>query len=184
MEKIVHILRRAGRLMTMLSAALLLGGLAQAADDGLYKEIQWESLIPKGWDPASQFKSLDLANLKDSDPRAMEALQTLRTVWDNAPAEPSITGRKIRIPGFMIPLDRVGESVKSFLLVPYFGACIHSPPPPSNQMILVVPAKPVKGFISMSPVWVNGVMTIDRSDSPWGKAAYVLKATKVEAYRQ
>jgi hypothetical protein len=95
-----------------------------------------------------------------------------------------LNGRNIRIPGFMIPLDRIGESVKSFLLVLYFGACIHSPPPPSNQMILVLPAKPVKGFISMSPVWVKGAMKIDRSDSPWGKAAYVLRAAKVEAYTQ
>lgn len=168
----------------MLSLLLCHSGWVLAADDGLYKEVQWETLIPKGWNPAGQFKSFDLAKLKDSDPRAMEALQTLRTVWDNAPTEPSMDGRKIRIPGFMIPLDRVGESVKTFLLVPYFGACIHAPPPPANQMILVTLVKPVDGFISMSPVWVNGTMKIDRTDSPWGKAAYLLKASKVEAYRQ
>jgi hypothetical protein len=173
-----------GLMPIVLIFAFLFGNLARAADDGLYKEVKWEMLIPKGWDPAAQFKSLDLTTLKDSDPRAMVALQTLRTTWDNAPAEASLNGRNIRIPGFMIPLDRIGESVKSFLLVPYFGACIHSPPPPSNQMILVLPAKPVKGFISMSPVWVNGAMKIDRSDSPWGKAAYVLRAAKVEAYTQ
>lgn len=91
-----------------------------------------------------------------------------------------MNGRSIRIPGFMIPLDKSGRSVRSFLLVPYFGACIHSPPPPSNQMIHVVPAKPVcAGFNSMDAVWVNGSMEIDRSDSPWGKTAYRLKAAKV-----
>lgn len=172
--------------LTGLVLTLLLShcGWVQAADDGAFKELQWETLIPKSWNPAADFKSFDLAKLKDSDPRAMEALQTLRTAWDNAPAEPSMDGRKVRIPGFMIPLDRVGESVKTFLLVPYFGACIHSPPPPANQMILVTLTKPVGGFISMSPVWVNGTMKIDRTDSPWGKAAYLLKASKVEAYRQ
>ena len=182
--KIVRRMVRDGLMPIVLILAFFYGNPASAADDGLYKEMPWEMLIPKGWDPAAQFKSLDLATLKDSDPRAMEALQALKDAWDNAPTEASLNGRNIRIPGYMIPLDRVGESVKSFLLVPYFGACIHSPPPPSNQMIMVLPAKPVKGFISMSPVWVNGTLKIDRSDSPWGKAAYVLRGAKVEAYTQ
>jgi hypothetical protein len=158
--------------------------LAQAANDGIYKEVQWEMLIPKGWDPAVQFKSLNLSTLSDRDPKAMEALQAMKNIWDNAPAEPSLNGRNIRIPGFMIPLDKTGKSVRSFLLVPYFGACIHSPPPPSNQMVLVLLAKPLSGFRTMDAVWVNGSMEIDRSDSPWGKTAYVLKALKVEAYTQ
>jgi hypothetical protein len=51
-------------------------------------------------------------------------------------------------------------------------------------MIHVVPAKPVRGFNSMDAVWVNGSMEIDRSDSPWGKTAYRLKAAKVEAYKE
>jgi hypothetical protein len=171
-------------MLIVLTASVLSTNAAHAADDGIYKETRWETLIPKGWDPASQFKELNLSTLSDADPRAMDALQAMRTAWDNAPAEPSMNGRSIRIPGFMIPLDKSGESVRSFLLVPYFGACIHSPPPPSNQMIHVVPAKPVRGFNSMDAVWVNGSMEIDRSDSPWGKTAYRLKAAKVEAYKE
>ena len=169
-------------LLVVLLASLLAIGTARAADDGIYKEVQWEMLIPQGWDPAKQFKSLDLSILKDEDPKAMDALQAMKNAWDNAPAEPSMNGRNIRLPGFMIPLDKTGESVRSFLLVPYFGACIHSPPPPANQMVLVLLAKPVRGFRTMDAVWVNGTIEVDRSDSPWGKTAYVLKALKVVAY--
>jgi hypothetical protein len=174
----------AGLLLIALLASPPAINAARAASDALFKEIKWEMLVPKGWDPAKQFKALDLSKLSDADPKAMDALQAMRTAWDNAPAEPAMNGRNVRIPGFMIPLDRTGESVRSFLLVPYFGACIHSPPPPSNQMIHVVLAKPVSGFNSMDAVWVNGSLEVERSDSPWGKTAYVLKALKVEAYKR
>ena len=170
------------KVVLLIALLALSNGAADAANDGIYQEVRWEMLIPKGWDPAKQFKSLDLSTLRDSDPRAMDALQAMRNVWDNAPAEPSMNGRNIRLAGFMIPLDKTGESVRSFLLVPYFGACIHSPPPPSNQMVLVQLAKPVRAYRTMDAVWVNGSLEVDRTDSPWGKTAYLLKAIKVEAY--
>jgi uncharacterized protein len=129
--------------------------VAQAINEVSYKEVQWEMLIPKGWDPAARLKSLDLSKLKDSDPKAMDALQAMKNVWDNAPTEPSMNGRNIRIPGFMIPLDKTGGLVRSFLLIPYFGACIHSPPPPANQMIQVLLTKPLQGFHTMDSVWVK-----------------------------
>lgn len=65
----------------------------QAADT--YRETTWEELIPKDWDPAKEFRSLDLANMKDSDPRAMAALQRMKELWEQAPTEPSMTGRKV-----------------------------------------------------------------------------------------
>lgn len=184
MTRVFKKLMRRGLLTIVLFASVLAATVGTAQAAVIYQELQWESLIPKGWDPAKQFKSLDLSTLKDADPRAMEALQAMRNAWDNAPAEASMNGRSVRLPGFMIPLDKTGESVRTFLLVPYFGACIHSPPPPANQMVLVVVAKPVRGYQTMDAVWVNGTMDVTRSDSPWGKAAYVLKALKVEAYQR
>src|ERR1035437_5340080 len=135
-----------GMLLLAVLAFNLSTEMAQAANASIYAEIQWEMLIPKGWDPAISLDLPDLATLSDRDPRAIAALQAMKTAWENAPTEPSMNGRNIRIPGFMIPLDKTGESVRSFLLVPYFGACIHSPPPPSNQMIQVLLDKPLLGF--------------------------------------
>ena len=184
MTRVFKKLMRKGLLTVVLFASVLAATVGTAQAAVIYQELQWESLIPKGWDPAKQFKSLDLSTLKDADPRAMDALQAMRNAWDNAPAEASMNGRNVRLPGFIIPLDKTGESVRTFLLVPYFGACIHSPPPPANQMVLVVVAKPVRGYQTMDTVWVNGTMEVQRSDSPWGKTAYVLKALKVEAYQR
>ncbi len=48
-----------------------------------------------------------------------------------------LNGSKVKIPGFVIPLEGDDKAVTEFLLVPYFGACIHVPPPPPNQIIYV-----------------------------------------------
>jgi hypothetical protein len=168
------------RLLILL--ALCLAPSLHAADD--YREIKWEALVPKGWDPASEFKALDLDKLQDSDPRAMEALEKIKALWDRAPTEPSLAGAKIRLPGFAIPLENKGGKVSEFLLVPYFGACIHSPPPPANQIIHVVAKKPVTNLHSMDAVWVSGTLSLQYANTPWGSAGYRLTVDKVAPYEE
>lgn len=151
-----------------------------AASDS-YKEIRWEALIPKNWDPSKDFKNLDMNFLNDGDPRAMAALQTMREAWDKAPVEASLNGTRIKIPGFIVPLDGERGKLREFLLVPYFGGCIHTPPPPANQIIAVVLDKPAK-IQMMDAVWVSGVLETTRSDTSMGSAGYRLKGMKVETY--
>ena len=62
-------------------------------------------------------------------------------MWDNAPANPKLDNRRVSIAGFVVPLDGEREKTREFLLVPYFGACIHAPAPPANQVIHVVVSK-------------------------------------------
>jgi hypothetical protein len=130
----------------------------------------------------ASLKGLKLENLKDSDPRAMEALEKMREAWSNAPVEPALNGERIRIPGFVIPLEKSGSKVKEFLLVPYFGACIHTPPPPPNQIIHVKAAKPVANMRTMDTMWVSGIMQVRSVDSEFGQAGYQLKAEQVAPY--
>lgn len=164
----------------LLMLALLAPLAPQAADT--WQELKWEAMIPKGWDPAAQFKGLDLSKLQDADPRAMEALDQLKAAWDNAPAEPALDGRKIRIPGFALPLERQGEKVTEFLLVPYFGACIHTPPPPANQIIHAKSARPLAGVRMMQPIWTYGTLKLQRGETSWGVAGYQLAVDKVLPY--
>lgn len=151
-----------------------------AASDN-FKEIRWEALIPKNWDPSKDFKNLDMNFLNDGDPRAMAALQTMREAWDKAPIEASLNGARIKIPGFIVPLDGERGKLREFLLVPYFGGCIHTPPPPANQIIDVVLDQPTR-IQMMDAVWVSGVLETTRSDTSMGSAGYRLKGIKVEAY--
>ncbi len=144
----------------------------------------WDDLLPKGWDPMASFKGLDLAKLKDSDPRADEALRNLRAAWDAAPANEAMSGRNIRIAGFLVPLEWGDKKLKEFLLVPYFGACIHVPPPPANQIIHVVADQPAKGMQAMEAVWVEGTLDVALQDTTMGRSSYRMKARSVSKYKK
>lgn len=150
---------------------------------GNYRNIQWDNLVPKDWNPLTAIKGLDIAKLRDGDPRADEALSNLRNAWDNAPANTALDGESVRIAGFIVPLDRQGDLVSELLLVPYFGACIHTPPPPSNQTILVIPDKPVRGLKVMDAFWVSGTLSIAHGNSGLGKYGYQIRAQKLEPYQ-
>ncbi|WP_039784846.1 DUF3299 domain-containing protein [Herbaspirillum huttiense] len=147
-----------------------------------FQEIAWESLIPKDWDPMAPFKGLKLDQMTDDDPRADAALWKAKKYWKDAPVDPAMEGKPVRLPGFVVSLDREGEALKEFLLVPYFGACIHVPPPPANQIIHVKSAKAVKNVRTMDAVWISGVLKVERSDSSMGASSYSMKAVSVEPY--
>ncbi len=149
-----------------------------------YPETSWDDLLPKGWDPLAAFKGLDVAKLSDSDPRADEALRKLRKAWDAAPANEAMHGRNIRIAGFLVPLEWGDKTLREFLLVPYFGACIHVPPPPANQIIHVIAENPAKGMQAMDPVWVEGAVEIALSTTEMGNSSYRMKAKSVSKYKK
>lgn len=155
-----------------------------AGKPAAFKDITWDDLMPRDWDPMQALKGLDLAKLQDSDPRAAEVLERLKASWNNAPANPAVAGKPIRIPGFMVPLEWGKQEVREFLLVPYFGACIHVPPPPSNQVIHVLPARPVKSKTGMDAVWVSGSLEIAYQKSDLGDAGYRMRAARVEPYKE
>jgi uncharacterized protein len=147
------------------------------------REIKWEELSPKDWDPFAAIRDLNFATLKDSDPRAMEALTKLTESRNQAPVVPELAGQSVRISGFIIPLTKVKDEVHDFLLVPYFGACIHTPPPPSNMVLHVIPDKPFKGGVTMDAVTVSGILSIERTESPWGTAGYKLTGKQVVKFQ-
>lgn len=173
------------RLLQGLAAAGL--GLAAASrlQAAQFSEIAWEALVPPDWDPMKSFQDLQkLAALPDSDERVQVLYDRMRKVWDEAPTIASLEGREVRIPGFIVPLESGRKGLSEFLLVPYFGACIHTPPPPANQIIHVRASPPVKGFQTMSAVWVSGTLGLERSNSELGVSGYSMKAKRVEKYKE
>ena len=154
------------------------------AAQATFREITWDDLIPTDWHPEAFLADLKLDELQDADPRASEAMQRMREEWDRAPVVERLAGASVRIPGFVVPLETDGEQIREFLLVPYFGACVHVPPPPANQLIHVIPDQPVPAGWNMLPVWVEGVMAVGRVDSEMGVAGYQLRGIKVEEYQE
>ena len=67
--------------------------------------------------------------------------------------------------------------------MPYFGACIHTPPPPANQIIDVKPRVPLASVHSMDMVWVSGTLKTSRSETSMGASSYALEADAVEPYQ-
>jgi len=64
----------------------------------------------------------------------------------------------VRMPGYALPLESSADGVTEFLLVPYVGACIHTPPPPPNQIVFVKLSKPYKVDALYEPVWITGTL--------------------------
>lgn len=151
-----------------------------------FRSVTWDDLIPPDWLPEELFSDLfddeEFAELDDYDPRAVELMEKILALWSEAPVVERLDGQRLRIPGFVVPLEGDGEYIYEFLLVPYFGACIHVPPPPANQLIHVMPDKPIPARWNMLPVWVNGVITVSRFDSDMGSAGYQMRGMQVEEY--
>jgi len=113
-----------------------------------------------------------------------------RTAKDGL-ANNALNGELVRMPGYVLPLEFDGDIVTEFLLVPYVGACIHTPPPPPNQIVYV---KILQEYIPegglYTPVWVNGTMTTEQIQSNLSfvdgsagiPSAYAIEATSVEPY--
>lgn len=169
----------------MLVILLLLSpisALANASDD--VKNLEWDDLMPKGWVPVDPFAALteeQLYELGDDDPMAQKALDDARAAWSSAPVVGELDGKTVRLPGFMLPLEFDGTEVREFLLVPYFGACIHVPPPPSNQIVYVTSEDPVASGM-YEPVYVTGVLRTEASLSDLAAAGYTLEAQEVGPY--
>jgi uncharacterized protein len=103
----------------------------------------------------------------------------------------SLDGQIVRIPGYLLPLEFSGKQVSEFLLVPWVGACIHTPPPPPNQIVHVVADKPFDFGGLFAPVWVTGRMSTAAARKSLylidGTAdidiGYSLRASQVEPYK-
>ena len=103
-----------------------------------------------------------------------------------------LDGRIIQIPGYALPLEFSDAVVTEFLLVPYVGACIHSPPPPPNQIVHVRSRKGFQLSKLYMPVWVTGRMATESSTQDLTyvdgtapiDAGYRLMAEGIEPYGQ
>lgn len=147
-----------------------------------FRTIGWNDLTPPDWDPFKEFKQLDLMAYQDGDPRLQPLLRKMREIWDNAPVNPAMVGQSVRIPGYVVPLEESRAGISEFLLVPYFGACIHSPPPPANQIVHVRMRSPLRNTRSMATVWVSGTLSVVRSETYMGAASWRMDDAQAAPY--
>jgi hypothetical protein len=180
------ILTKQVHVLTLFFALMfLVVNVAEASDN--YKEIEWIELMPADdlqallnppkfladiEDGSSNDSVEALGNLGESDDqvkRFEEALKSTRVIE-------AFDQRRIRIPGFIVPLEsNEQQQVTQFFIVPYFGACLHLPPPPPNQIIYVEYSDGLELTTLYDPYWFEGTLAIDHTQKELGDSAYTLR---------
>lgn len=159
-------------------------------DENGYQEITWEDLeVPgKGAEAILDKFQKEIDAIPEGSMKEKEVMGRLQAALDNAPVNPKLDKKKIKLPGFISPLeiDEKAGMVKEFLLVPYFGACIHVPPPPLNQTLLVKPPKDqwIKLDDSYMPFWVSGVIHAESTATKLANAGYKITDVKIDPYEE
>lgn len=136
-----------------LAVTLLLSGIA-IADDA--RELTWDDLIPEA--------------------EIIEQAYPMGVVEE-------LNGALVKLPGFVVPLEVSTEGkVSEFLLVPYFGACIHFPPPPANQIVYITAQEPIDLESTWEPIWATGELKTEFRETGLAYAGYTMVAQATEVY--
>ncbi len=170
-------------MMLMIRRACVLG-LALVVSQGVLandlRVIGWEDLLPETSSELSQSATRASGDWFLHD-ESSEEVPTLPSYSVGVVEE--LNGARVVLPGFIVPLELAGDGrVTEFLLVPYYGACIHYPPPPSNQIVHVTLPKPVEIGSILVPVWVAGEIRTEMQQSDLGNASYTMLAEHMEDY--
>jgi hypothetical protein len=138
------------------------------------REITWDDLIPVD----VPYGEIIGEGQRDEDK------DTWLPVFDENASKlnADLNGALIKIPGYIIPFDQTSLGISSFMLVPYVGACIHTPPPPPNQLIFVTSDYPWSQDNLWDPVWVSGKIRHDTQVTEIAETGYALLASKIEVY--
>lgn len=162
-----------------------------SAQNSNYQTLDWTELMPADdlealWNPpdyinelpeGSPLDNVDASNeeFSPADPY-QSALVSTRVVED-------LVGEKVNLPGFIVPLEfDESMTVTQFFLVPYFGACIHLPPPPPNQMVLVDYPEGIEVSGLYTAFWISGELESEITENSLGTSAYRMQMDSFETY--
>lgn len=159
----------------------------QNESSGEITELQWEDLIPEGFIPAANpldtMSTEQIDKLFNGSEASLQRIEEIEEMLAYAPTDKSLNGKLVKIPGYIVPLDFDGQTqMNEFLIVPYFGACIHSPPPPANQVVHATTNELVTVEDPYAPVWAIGILSSETSKSDLAEAGYLLKVNKLLPY--
>lgn len=161
-------------------------GTSITVDNIVYQEIMWDGLIPADFrsDAIMEKYQDQLAEIEDGSPEANALYTKMQEEFNNAPVNEVLDETLVRLPGFIAPLEYSDDLITEFLLVPYFGACIHTPPPPANQTVLVQVAEGqgIKPEDSYNPIWVMGKLTTEETTTELAAAGYYIQEAIFEPY--
>lgn len=135
--------------------------------------MTWEELLPEDERLKQQQAAPVISH--DGAPVSMEQNLAGETRKD-------LNGKKVRLPGFVVPLEGDETKITEFFLVPYFGACIHVPPPPPNQIIYVKYPKGAPIDDLWGAIWLEGTIKAESMSNDLATVGYIMEGLKVEVY--
>ena len=143
-------------------------------DPDMAKEISWDDLIP------ADVPYPEIIGEGEID---LEA-DTWNPIFDENARKfnESLRDEFIKLPGFVVPLETGAKGITSFILVPYYGACIHVPPPPPNQLVMVSTDVPWRDASFYGAVWVSGNLMIETTSTEIAETGYKINADFIEEY--
>ena len=161
--------------MVTLVAAISLSTAVSAKDAS--QEIDWLELMPE--EDLNLLENMPEVSHEGDGPATLpDEIMTGRVV-------PEMDGRSGRISGFVVPLKTTQDMrILEFFLVPYYGACIHVPPPPPNQIIHVKYKKGFKLEALYDPVWIEGTLMIEKTENDIASSSYSIVAENVSPYEE
>ncbi|KZN39615.1 hypothetical protein N475_14460 [Pseudoalteromonas luteoviolacea DSM 6061] len=136
------------------------------------KEIFWDDLIPAGH---VQISNQEAASHDGDDKNWVQPNL-------DAPVVKALDGKNISLPGFVVPLEGDSEVITEFLLVPYFGACIHVPPPPPNQIVHVKIKNGVPIDSLYDAITVTGTIKVESFKNELAQTGYTMQAVGVAPF--
>ncbi|MCF2947505.1 DUF3299 domain-containing protein [Paraglaciecola aquimarina] len=166
---------------------------AEIAETITYKQIEWVELIPQGDLDALLNPPDFLSNIADgSEQDSIAALSAKSANKETSRFQQALTSVKviksfdkkaIRIPGYMVPLaNDENQNVTEFFIVPYFGACLHMPPPPPNQIIYGKVTKGFKLTDLTEAFWFEGTIHIETTNTENGTSAYGMTIDNIQIF--
>ena len=158
---------------------ILLGlfSLLSVAQADTVKELSWDDLLPP--EAVAALEKSAGANINHNGEAAAQGMSPVMSA-----VREELDGQRVKLPGFMVPLGGDENKVTEFLLVPYFGACMHTPPPPSNQIVYVNYPKGVSADMLYDPVWIEGPIKTGELESELAVSAYSMTAENVSLYTE
>ena len=151
------------------------------------RELGWEDLIPDDFvqpeNPYATMSQEEIDKLMDGSEESNAKLQALEAEFNYAPVVSELDGTRVKIPAYITPLEFNGDThIKEFLLVPYVGACIHTPPPPANQVVFAETPEALEFPGMYVPVWATGIIRAETVQSDLAETGYRIEIESMEPY--
>ncbi len=185
-----------GMLLLLVHVFMPVARAQAAAEATVYRSLIWIDLLPDEdlralLNPpailhvSSEEDTTEQLSLRRDDDGNFLAAEDdpFQLALTSTKVRPELDGQQVRLPGFIVPVVyNEEEEVTEFFLVPYFGACIHVPPPAPNQLLYAT-FPPGLHLPSIYEAYtVSGLLRTEITDNSIALSAYRLDAAVIEHY--